>query len=191
MASLFGNTVARRSSESQRSFAGVPSSPSSSRSTWPANRLPNFVIMPGLLVERRGDAGGVLRQGGRRRVDVVETRAVVPEDLAADLIAERQSEKLLHRLGKRAVGMRIVGRDHEEVGAHLVDDVDRRLLVHVERDVALAIAQFAGKHRQLMLAARAELLPLVIEPPQPPVEPSGGAFEESAAEAGVSLEDAG
>src|ERR1700704_214358 len=45
MASLFGNTVARYSSDSQRSFTGVPSSPSLSRSTWPANRLPNLVIM--------------------------------------------------------------------------------------------------------------------------------------------------
>src|SRR2546422_6481117 len=70
MASLFGNTVARCSSESQRSFAGVPSSPSSSRSTWPANRLPNCVIMLGFLVEGRRDAVGVLRHRGRRRVDV-------------------------------------------------------------------------------------------------------------------------
>src|SRR5262245_52285603 len=45
MASLFGKTVARYSSESQRSFAGVPSSPSLSRSTCPANRLPNLVII--------------------------------------------------------------------------------------------------------------------------------------------------
>src|SRR5207245_7109200 len=49
---------------------------------------------------------------------------------------------------------------------------------------------FAGQHRQLMLAAGAELLPLVIEPPQPPVEPSGRAFEEGAAQPRVSLEDA-
>src|SRR6185295_19908513 len=96
------------------------------------------------LVEGGGDAVDVLRQGGRRRVDVVEACAIVPEDLAANVMAERQSEKLLHRLGKRAVGMRIVGRDHEEVGAHLVDDVDRRLLVHIEGDVALALEVFAG-----------------------------------------------
>src|SRR6266508_2274953 len=133
------------------------------------------------LVEGGGDAVRVLRQGGRRSVYVVEARAIVPEDLAADLTAERQSEKLLHRLGKRAVGMRIVGRDHEEVGSHPVDDVDRRLLVHIERDVALALEVFAGQHRQLMLAAGAELLPLVIDPPQPPVEPSGGTLEKGAA----------
>src|SRR2546427_5933488 len=72
MVSLFGNTVARCSSESQRSFAGVPSSPSSFRSTWPANRLPNCVIMLGLLVEGRGDASrcyrGRCRGSDNRRV---------------------------------------------------------------------------------------------------------------------------
>src|SRR6185295_14198310 len=41
------------------------------------------------LVEGGGDAGGVFRQGGRRRVDVVEACAIVPEDLAADVGAER------------------------------------------------------------------------------------------------------
>src|SRR5712691_9671579 len=45
MASLFGNTSARRSSDSQRSLAGVPSSPSFSRSTCPANKLPKLVII--------------------------------------------------------------------------------------------------------------------------------------------------
>src|SRR5439155_819297 len=122
--------------------------------------------------------------------DAVEPRAVVPEDLAAHLVAERQTEELLHRLRKRAVGVRIVGRDHEVVGAHLLDDVDRRLLVHVERDVALALEVLARQHRELVLAAGAELLPLVVEAPQPPVEPAGGAFEKRAAKPRVALQDA-
>src|SRR5215470_20067848 len=99
---------------------------------------------------------------GGRLVDLVEARAIVPEDLATDLGAERQTEELLHCLGKRAVGVRIVGRDHEVVRAHLVDDVDRRLLVHIERDVALPPEVLARRHRELMLAARTELLPLVV-----------------------------
>src|SRR5437867_11767652 len=41
-----------------------------------------------------------------------------------------------------------------------------------------------------MLAARAELIPPVIEPPHPPVEPAGSAFEEGAAKPRMSLEDA-
>src|SRR5947207_11932111 len=69
MASLFGNTSARRSSESQRSFAAVPSSPSSSRSTCPAKRLPNFVIMVaflqrGELYAPRGEEEGQRGGGG-------------------------------------------------------------------------------------------------------------------------------
>src|SRR5438046_3387747 len=43
--------------------------------------------------------------------------SIVPEDLAANLVAERQPEELLHRLGERAVGMGIVGRDHEVAGS--------------------------------------------------------------------------
>src|SRR5438132_8352586 len=58
MASLFGNTVARYSSDSQRSFTDVPSSPSLSRSTWPANRLPNLVIMIELLRVGLGHKSG-------------------------------------------------------------------------------------------------------------------------------------
>src|SRR5437879_9503150 len=111
--------------------------------------------------------------GVRRRVDVVEPRAIGPQNLAAHLVTERQPEELLHRLGKRAVGVRVVGRDDEIVGAHLVDDVDRRLLVDVERDVALTLEILARQELELMLAARAELLPLVVEPPEPPVKPAG------------------
>src|SRR5437773_9801417 len=125
----------------------------------------------------------------RRRVDVVEPRAIAPENLAAHIVAERQSEELLHRLGERPDRVRIVGRDDEIVAAHLVDDVDRRLLVHAERDVALALEALAREQRELMLAARAELLPLVVEPPEPPGEPARGAFEKRAAQPGMALED--
>ncbi len=52
-------TVARCSSDSQRSLAGVPSKPSLSRSTCPANRLPNLVIMVGVSSMRRARAGSV------------------------------------------------------------------------------------------------------------------------------------
>ena len=41
---------ARRSSGSQRSLTGVASRPWSSRSTWPANRLPNRVIMGAIVL---------------------------------------------------------------------------------------------------------------------------------------------
>src|SRR5437762_11874400 len=41
-----------------------------------------------------------------------------------------------------------------------------------------------------MLAAGPELLPLIVEAPQPPVEPAGGAFEKRAAQPGMAFEDA-
>src|SRR4029453_13356109 len=40
-----------------------------------------------------------------------------------------------------------------------------------------------------MLEARAELLPLIVEPPEPPVEPSGGALEEGAAQPGMAFQN--
>src|SRR5436190_3095479 len=160
-----------------------------------AASVPPTIHASFVFTRRRALAAGrrdaeVLRQPGGGRGDVVEARAVLPQDLAADLRTERQAEEFVHRVGKRAVGMRIVGRDDEVVGAHLVHDVDRRLLVHVERDVALTLEVFARQHRELVLAARAELLPLVVEPPEPPVEPAGGALEEGAAQPGMALEDA-
>ena len=61
--------------------------------------------------------------------------------------------------------MRIVARHDEIFGTHLVDDIDGRLLVDVERDVALPLEIVARRHGQLVLAARAKLLPLIVEPP--------------------------
>jgi len=76
-----------------------------------------------------------LGQGHRRGFDRVETGAIVPQDLAPLLVAERQAEKLLDRLGKGAVGMRVVGRNDKVFRSELVDDADGRLLVDVERDI--------------------------------------------------------
>src|SRR5262249_59497780 len=47
----------------------------------------------------------------------------------------------------------------------------------------------ARRHRQLVLAAGADLFPLTVQPPQPPVEPSGGAFEECTAQPGMAFEN--
>src|SRR5262250_2300389 len=79
----------------------------------------------------RGD--GYVRGPSLRR-EAVEARAVVPEDLSTHLVPERQPEELLHRLGKSAVGVGIVGGHHEVVGPHLLHDIDRRFLVRVECD---------------------------------------------------------
>src|SRR5262245_57715770 len=76
MASLFGNTEARCSSDSQRSLTGVPSKPSWSRSTWPANRLPNLVIMvESSVCSNPCDVQSNLAQPGRKSTRVPGTHA--------------------------------------------------------------------------------------------------------------------
>src|SRR5262249_56906023 len=70
------------------------------------------------------------------------------------------------------------------------DGVARRLLVDVERDVTLALEVLARQHLELVLAAWTELLPLFVEPPEPPGEPAGRAFQEGAAQPRMALEDA-
>src|SRR5262249_52477918 len=64
MAWHLSNTVARCSLESRRSLAGVPSSPIWSRSTFPAKRLPNLVIIrsPPSVANRGHQPAAVLRQ---------------------------------------------------------------------------------------------------------------------------------
>src|SRR6266446_5707910 len=75
MAWHLSNTVARCSLESQRSLAGVPSSPIWSRSTLPAKRLPNLVIIRSPPSSHRGHQPAAVLQasllphlvGGRAR----------------------------------------------------------------------------------------------------------------------------
>src|SRR5882724_8850229 len=98
MASLFGNTVARYSSGSQRAFTGVPSSPSLSRSTWPANRLPNFVIMIDVSRPPPGSAD-----------QAIELSGVLARHLAGDVGGQVRELLVDVLLGLRphAVGVRI------------------------------------------------------------------------------------
>ena len=48
-----------------------------------------------------------LRERHGRRLDRVEPRAILPQDLAPGVVAQRQGEELLHRFGEGAVGARI------------------------------------------------------------------------------------
>src|SRR5262249_25486195 len=118
-------------------------------------------------------------QRPRRRWDAVEPGAIVPQDLAVLFAGELEPEELLDRLWESAVGMRVVARHDEIVRADLVYGLDRGFLVDIESDVALPLEIFARRHRQLPLAARAEFLPLVVEPPQPPMQPTSRSFEKS------------
>src|SRR5688572_28756331 len=91
--------------------------------TYSANVCPNAM--------RSGSARRLhlARERTGRLRDGIEPRAVVPQDLAALLVVERQPEELRRRLGERAVGVRVVTRDDEVVRAHLVDDLHSRLFV--------------------------------------------------------------
>src|SRR5215471_10151024 len=147
---------------------------------WPGARWPR-------LLDGRGGRRSARQRRGQLR-NAVEPGAVVPQDLAPGRVIERQGEKFFHGLGKGPVRMRVIGRYDEIVRPELLDDIDRGLLVGVERQIALPFEIFARWQRQLMLAARAELFPLVVEPPEPPVEPAGSAFEKGAAQPGVAFE---
>jgi hypothetical protein len=81
---------------------------------------------------------------GCRRSDVVETRAIFPEDLAPLFVIRRQAEELLDGFGEGAVGIRIVRRDDKILWPHLVDEIDGRLLVDLEGDIALALEYSLG-----------------------------------------------
>ena len=97
---------------------------------------------------------------------------------------------MLDRLGKCAVAVRIVTRHDKVFRAHFFNDVDSRFFVGIERDVTLALEVLARRHRQLMLAAGPELLPLVVKPPQPPVDPAGRPFKERTAQLRVAFKNA-
>src|SRR5262249_60841883 len=58
------------------------------------------------------------------------------------------------------------------------------------RYVATALQILTRQQPELVLEARADRLPLVVQPPEPPVEPSGCTLEERAAQARMPLEDA-
>src|SRR5262249_50979951 len=90
MAWHLSNTVARCSLESQRSSAGAPSSPIWSRSTFPAKRLPNLVIIrsPPYSSNRSSPAPGgckpTLSAGAGPRCHIshaVQCLDIVPQDL--------------------------------------------------------------------------------------------------------------
>ena len=73
-----------------------------------------------------------------RCLDRVEARAIVPKNLATRLVAERQTEELLHRLGKGAVGMGVVARYDKVFGPQFADDIDGWLLIDIKSNSTAA-----------------------------------------------------
>src|SRR5262245_31181473 len=166
MASLFGNTVARYSSESQRSLAGVPSNPSLSRSTWPANRLPNLLIMidvppaPGRPASGRRPRGPPAEDCGRSANQAVEAAGVLARHLVGDVVRQvlELLADVLRRLRPHTVGMRIVRAPHERLHAHLVDELGAHAVV-LEGGLALPPPVLTG----LQLQRQVLVLILVLE----------------------------
>src|SRR4029450_3139949 len=70
---------------------------------------------------------------------VVEARAVVPEDLRLRLVADSlQVRELLDRRREQSIRVRVVGGDDDTFVADRLDHLPQRLLVGVGGDVALA-----------------------------------------------------
>src|SRR5262249_44302620 len=127
----------------------------------------------------RGSGAGALPGRSRRPVQVVEPRAVVPQDLRLRLVRHAlERDELLDRVWEQPVRVRIVGRDDDRVVADRLHDLAQHLLVRVGRHVALTVEVLAGQRADLHLGSGAELLPRFIESPEPPRKPPAGALEE-------------
>src|SRR5436190_19803918 len=83
------------------------------------------------LFGRRGLRLGAQRPGWA--LDDIEARAVVPQDLTALLVRQREAEKLFDCLRERTVRMRVVARHDKIFRTQPIDDIYRWLLVDVGR----------------------------------------------------------
>src|SRR5205085_9433263 len=79
----------------------------------------------------------------------VVTRAVVPEDRALRGVGQRELQEALDAARILAVGVREVGGEHDVVDADQIEDALDRLLVTLDRDVALTLEVGAVPHREL------------------------------------------
>src|SRR5262249_38179176 len=125
----------------------------------------------------------------RRLLDSVQTRAVVPENLAPRRVAqavERQEGVDRARVGR--VVVRPVGRDDEVVVTHRRDRVTDDVLVRVDRYPAVAQEVLARGHRQAASLFVTELFDALVEAPEPPWHPAAAALEKRRLERGEALE---
>src|SRR5438105_1392047 len=105
--------------------------------------------------------------GGRGTgfADLVEARAVVPQDLALLLVGERQLQERVHRLGVARVPMRVVRRKDELIAAELLDREPRWILIGLYGNPALPLEVLTRRlvevrHKDVTLA----LVPFVGAP---------------------------
>src|SRR5215467_14626692 len=111
--------------------------------------------------------------GGPLASKTVEAAGVVPEDLSLALVADRQFEEAVHRVGILRVAVRVVGRRHEVVIAERRDDMSHGLLVTLERAEPLPAEVFGRQHREMPhVAVRLPPLVVLVHPGQPERQPS-------------------
>ena len=109
---------------------------------------------------------------------VVEPRAVVPEDPPFARLRQRQLEEDVGRLREVRVRVRVIGREYQRVVAELLDHPLDLVLVRVHADEALAPEILAGRRLQLRRLAALRHCPVLVEPPQEPRQPAAVALEE-------------
>src|SRR5206468_5595453 len=142
------------------------------------------------------------RRGGRglddrRRVAAVAPVAahrVLPEELAPRALRDRRPlEDRVNRLGKPALRVRIVRREHQGVLADGLDGLAQGQLALVQLDAlevlrpANVLARLALEPRQRVLAH----LGLLVEARGPEREPPVAALERRQAQARMAIEDTG
>src|SRR5262245_5335499 len=118
--------------------------------------------------------------GGPFVSQAVEAAGIVPEDLPLALVADRQLEKTIHRVGILRVAVRIVGRGPEVVIAERRHDVGHGLFVALERAESLPAEVFGRQHREVPhVAVRLPPLVVLVHPGQPERQPPALPLEES------------
>src|SRR5262249_50584493 len=129
---LVGMWVCSGTSSDSKRRASISRASSSGRMDRSVGKMQVPMCMADLL--GRAGRGELLGAG-----EVVQTRAVVPEDLGLGLVADAlETDELLDGHREEPIGVRVVRRDHDVVVADGLHDLAQRLLVGVGGHVALA-----------------------------------------------------
>ena len=116
----------------------------------------------------------VERVAGHDRVDVGLGQAV-------------RGEELVDHAGELGVGMGVVGRPEQAVGADVVDQALQAGLVGLEADPALAAEVLAGQHRQVLRLDVADPLHVLVEAGEPVRQPGPAGLEDRHLQARMTL----
>src|SRR5262249_33315428 len=130
------------------SDAAAPRRTSCTTRSCPAARRCSAIGRPMLPTPMNAIFTGA-RSRGPLASQTVEAAGIVPEDLPLALVADRQLEEAVHRVGILRVPVRVISRRHEVVIAKRLDDVGHRLLVALERAEPLPAEVCGRQHREV------------------------------------------